>query len=58
MKTTDKRINADWFKSYAVLPQMDLLYQFLHVLKYVLLVPMTCCRAHMLGLEGGWGVGG
>lgn len=45
------KLNADWFKSYAFLPQMDPLYQFLHVLKYFFLVPMTCCRAHTLGLE-------
>lgn len=31
---------------------MDPLYQFLHVLKYFFLVPMTCCRAHILGLGG------
>lgn len=41
------------FKTYAFLPQMVPLYQFLHVLKYFFLVPMTCCRAHTLGLWGG-----
>lgn len=44
-------MNADWFKSYAFLPQMDPLYQFLQVLKYFFCVPKTCCRAHTLGLE-------
>lgn len=44
-------MNAGGGKSYAFLPQMDPLYQFLHVLKYFFLVPMTCCRAHTLGLE-------
>lgn len=47
----DLSVNAGWVKSYAFLPQMDPLYQFLHVLKYFFLVPMTCCRAHTLGLE-------
>lgn len=37
-------------RTYAFLPQMVPLYQFLHVLKYFFLVPMTCCRAHTLGL--------
>lgn len=51
--------------TYALLPQMERLYQFLHVLKYFFSVPATCCRAHMLGLweQGGgvegreWGIG-
>lgn len=44
-------MNAGWVQSYAFLPQMEPLYQFLHVLKYFFLVPMTCCRAHTLGLK-------
>lgn len=42
-------------KTYAFLPQMEPLYQFLHVLKYFFLLPRTCCRAHTLGLWGGEG---
>lgn len=43
--------------TYAFFPQMDPLYQFLHVLKYFFLVPATCWRAHTLGLKekGGGG---
>lgn len=52
-------------KTYAFLPQMEPLYQFRHVLKYFFFVPMTCCRAHTLGLKeqgesccGWWWFGG
>ena len=35
--------------TYAFLPQMDPLYQALHVLKYFFLVPMTCWRNNNTG---------